>query len=330
MTSSGPTRASSPFALQSFSYGKSLVRLLRVVRHTPTHHSIVEYTVATLLSGPSLASSYTEGDNSLVVATDSQKNTVHFLAKTLPPEEVLCPEKFALRIAAHFPTKYAHIEKCEVEVVSHKWSRIKFDEAGAKEEEHSFVRDGEEKRTVQVVAEQQGSDKAVAITKLQSGLKDLLLLKSGGSAFHSFLRDEFTTLREVKDRIFSTAVDCRYDYALPAEEAAGIVDSLIASHDFDSIASSIRQSTLRIFSRTDTGAAAASVQATLHLMATSALSAPENAAVDSIEYALPNKHYVPLDLKWAALENMKEDEAEVFLPQADPSGLIKAKVGRKA
>lgn len=38
------------------------------------------------------------------------------------------------------------------------------------------------------------------------------MLKSTGSAFENFIRDEYTTLGEVDDRIFSTSVDLRYTY----------------------------------------------------------------------------------------------------------------------
>jgi len=40
-----------------------------------------------------------------------------------------------------------------------------------------------------------------------------VVLKSTGSAFENFVRDEYTTLVEVDDRIFSTSVDLRYTYA---------------------------------------------------------------------------------------------------------------------
>lgn len=49
------------------------------------------------------------------------------------------------------------------------------------------------------------------------------VLKSTGSAFENFVRDEYTTLAEVDDRIFSTSVDLRYTYGqvnvqLPSDE----------------------------------------------------------------------------------------------------------------
>lgn len=317
------------FVLESFSYGKSLVRLLRVVRDSKdsTRHEIVEYTVQTLLYGPHLETSYTQGDNTLLIATDSQKNAINYLAKTLPGADVLCPEKFALYIANHFPTKYEHIERCEVSLIAHKWTRLVVGE-DQRPHPHSFIRDGEDKRFVSATANKQGN--TVKLTELKGGLKNLCVLKSSGSAFHSFLRDEFTTLREVEDRIFSTSVDVSYTFDVEAA-AAGDLDKLLLSSpssavsNFEAIAASVRKHTLDVFATHRS----ASVQATLYLMCTRILSdEPTNSSLQSVEYALPNKHYVPINLDWAKLDNVKEEDAEVFLPQADPSGLIKAKVSR--
>lgn len=38
------------------------------------------------------------------------------------------------------------------------------------------------------------------------------MLKTTGSSFSSFIRDEYTTLAEVTDRIFSTSVDVEYRF----------------------------------------------------------------------------------------------------------------------
>ena len=50
-------------------YGKDKVRIFRIVRDGKIHH-VVEYNVCTLLEGD-VDTSYTEADNSVVVATDS-------------------------------------------------------------------------------------------------------------------------------------------------------------------------------------------------------------------------------------------------------------------
>lgn len=39
------------------------------------------------------------------------------------------------------------------------------------------------------------------------------VLKSTGSAFEGFIRDEYTTLAEVSDRILSTSIDLEYRFA---------------------------------------------------------------------------------------------------------------------
>lgn len=38
------------------------------------------------------------------------------------------------------------------------------------------------------------------------------MIKTTGSKFENFIRDEYTTLVEVNDRIFSTAVDLEYSF----------------------------------------------------------------------------------------------------------------------
>jgi urate oxidase len=55
--------------LSSARYGKDKVRIFRVVRDGDWH-TIAEYNVTTLLEGD-VDQSYTQADNSVVVATDS-------------------------------------------------------------------------------------------------------------------------------------------------------------------------------------------------------------------------------------------------------------------
>ncbi|PPQ81440.1 hypothetical protein CVT24_001922 [Panaeolus cyanescens] len=57
--------------LSSARYGKTNVRVFRIVRQGAWHH-VVEYSVEALLEGD-ISTSYTEADNSVVVATDSSE-----------------------------------------------------------------------------------------------------------------------------------------------------------------------------------------------------------------------------------------------------------------
>jgi urate oxidase len=80
-------------------YGKFNVQLLRVVRDSPVHE-IYQYDCQMMSEGKSLTSSFVEADNSKIVPTDTQKNTLFAMAKKFPitPQETwsVCSSCFIL------------------------------------------------------------------------------------------------------------------------------------------------------------------------------------------------------------------------------------------
>jgi urate oxidase len=96
------------------------------------------------------------------------KNTVYVYSKKSP--YVLNPPAFALDLALHFVNKYDHISKAFIDIISHKWSRIK---VGGKDHKWSFVRDGDEKGTVECMVDSSSGKENLSAT-LKCGLKDLL------------------------------------------------------------------------------------------------------------------------------------------------------------
>lgn len=95
------------------------------------------------------------------------------------------------------------------------------------------------------------------------------VMKTTGSAFENFVRDEFTTLVEVNDRIFSTSVELEYTFAGPIslETADGKVkeaslDAANKALSFSAVAKRAREITLKTFAVDES----ASVQATLYKM----------------------------------------------------------------
>ncbi|EIW71993.1 hypothetical protein TREMEDRAFT_70604 [Tremella mesenterica DSM 1558] len=306
-----------PGFLSAARYGKDLVRVCRVVRDKDQHH-VVEYTVRVMLEGD-IDTSFTEADNTCVVATDTMKNTVYVLAKTSP--HVLNPAMFALHLATHFVTKYKHIHKSFVDLVSLRWSRIP---VGGAPHKWSFVRDGDEKEVVEVAVEDKGEG---LVGSVKGGIKDLLVLKSGGSAFTNFHRDEYTTLAEVADRLFSTSVTLSYSIPLPSSISLSLdtLSEIEKTIDFPSISQRARKDTLEVFATDES----ASVQATLYNTLQKILKSCEE--IKEASMALPNKHYIPVNLSPFGLDNGLgyEGGAEVFHPVADPSGLITATVTRK-
>ncbi|KAF5541409.1 urate oxidase (uricase) [Fusarium phyllophilum] len=287
-------------------YGKDNVRVCKVDRDASTGiQTVTEMTVCCLLEGE-IETSYTKADNSVVVATDSIKNTIYITAKQNP---VNPPELYASILGSHFIEKYSHIHVANVNVKTVRWQRLEVD---GKPHPHSFFKDGEETRNVEVrVSRQEG-------IQIKSSLVGLTVLKSTGSAFHGFVRDEYTTLPETWDRIFSTDVDATWKWKK--------FDSLNAvkafAPKFDSAREAARNTTTKIFAEDDS----ASVQATMYKMSTQILGlVPE---IATVTYALPNKHYFEIDLSWhKGLKNTGKD-AEVYAPQSGPNGLIKCEVSR--
>ena len=85
-------------------YGKAEVRLVHVDRSTPVH-KIKDVNVTSQLIGD-FAATHATGDNSAVIATDTQKNTVYALARK---HGVGAIEEFALRMARNFVDKYEQV-----------------------------------------------------------------------------------------------------------------------------------------------------------------------------------------------------------------------------
>ncbi|KAG8424202.1 hypothetical protein J3458_001022 [Metarhizium acridum] len=287
-------------------YGKDNVRLLKVTRDQTTGvQTVTEMTVCCLLEGD-IDTSYTEADNSVIVATDSIKNTTFIIAKQHP---VNPPELYASILGNHFIQKYSHIHVANVKVVTHRWIRMDVD---GKPHPHSFIKDAGETRNVEVrVSRKDG----ISIT---SSIVGLTVLKSTGSAFHGFVRDEYTTLPETWDRILSTDVDASWKWATFADLKA--VEESVPK--FDKAWDSARNITLKLFAEDNS----ASVQNTMYKMCEQILDAvPET---ETVAYSLPNKHNFELDLSWHnGLQNTGKD-AEVYVPQTCPNGLIKCEVSR--
>ncbi|GII99598.1 urate oxidase [Sediminihabitans luteus] len=290
MTTTAPTPAPSSAArtvrLGANQYGKAEVRLVRVTRDT-ARHEIEDLTVTSQLRGD-FAASHVAGDNSQVVATDTQKNTVYAFAR----DGVGAPEAFLLRLAEHF-TGFAWVDGGRWEALSHAWDRIVAEGA---EHDHAFVRTGQETRTAVVTRD--GDDVWVL-----GGLTDLTVLKSTGSEFHGFPRDRYTTLGETDDRVLATAVTARWRYAG-------------TDVDWDATYASVRATLLEAFATTHSLA----LQQTLYAMAEAVLVA--HPAIVEVRLSLPNKHHFLVDLSPFGLDNPNE----VFYAADRPYGLIEASV----
>jgi urate oxidase len=246
-------------------YGKAETRLVRVDRGAD-HHDIVDLNVTTSLAGD-LDATHLTGDNSGVLPTDTQKNTVYAFAR----DGVGQIEDFALRLARHFVDTTPTIHRARVHIEQYTWDRIGH---------HSFTR-GAGTRTA--TASYDG-ERAWMV----SGVDDLVALNTTGSEFHGFHHDRYTTLPETTDRILATAVTARWRHATAAS------GDWAASH-----AESTRH-LLEAFA----GTHSLSLQQTLYAMGQRILSNRDD--IVEIRLALPNKHHFLVDLEPFGLDNPGE------------------------
>jgi len=269
-------------------FGKAEVRVLHVDR-AGSRHEITDLNVTVTLAGD-MAATYLTGDNSGVLTTDAQKNTVYAFARS----GVRPVEEYALRLARHF-AQIGSVDRAQVRIEEYGWRRI---DAGGGPHAHSFERLAGT-RIVSACAHSDGRAEVVA------GVAGLVLLKSTGSEFHGFLVDRYTTLAPTDDRILATAVAAQW--RISADEA-----------DWAECFRGARTALAEAFA----GTHSLSLQQTLYAMGEAVLAArPE---VAEVRLSLPNKHHFLVDLGPFGLDN----PGEVFYAADRPYGLIEGTVCR--
>lgn len=269
-------------------YGKSRVRLLKVARNGDLH-SIQETTVKIALEGD-FEEIHTVGDNSLCLPTDTMKNTVYALAaQTAEIEEI---ESFAMRLSEHFLSNNRQVSRVIIEIVEHGWTRMENGEPHP----HSFIKGSNEQRTTKISATRDGA-------MVESGIEDLIVLKTTKSGFVGYIKDQYTTLPETSDRVFATSITAKWNYKSS--------DAIEIWHD-------VRQTIIETFAAHDS----LSVQHTLYAMGEAVLE--KFTGIAEISLSLPNIHYLPVDVSRFGLEN----DNRIFLPTDEPHGLIEARLAR--
>jgi urate oxidase len=279
-------------------YGKAEVRLVRVTRvstgsTTGERHEIEDLNVTSQLRGD-FETAHTEGDNSQVVATDTQKNTVYAFARE---HGIHSPEQFLVTLGRHFVDGFPWVSGGRWAAEAYGWERISVEGAP---HDHSFVRAGGATRTA--VVHMDGDE-----TFVVAGLQDCVVLKSTGSEFHGFPRDRYTTLAETDDRILATSLTASWRYS----DILGI--------DYNATYEGVRQTLLETFASVHSLA----LQQSIFEMGKAVLERFDRVA--EVKLSCPNKHHFLVDLEPFGLDN----PGEVFYAADRPYGLIEATVVRE-
>jgi urate oxidase/2-oxo-4-hydroxy-4-carboxy-5-ureidoimidazoline decarboxylase len=159
------------------SYGKDAVGVYRV-----EGDRLFACEVRLIARGAALESSYTEGDNSLVVATDSMKNFIQRQAAGYRGESL---EDFLAAVGEAFLDRYGHVQAVELAAEETVFAR----RAGS-----VLQRLYDDRSVAELTLSDDGSRRE------RSGRRGLHLIKLSGSSFAGFVRDEYTTLPEAHDR----------------------------------------------------------------------------------------------------------------------------------
>jgi urate oxidase len=271
-------------------YGKARVRVMKILREGPVH-TLKDIEVAAFLKGD-FASSFTRGDNTKVVATDTIKNTINVFAKEHLGEEI---ERFALILGEHFLTRYEQVNEAEIEILERPWKRLT---VNGEPHPHSFAAGSEARMFTSVNC----SD---ATKTIRSGIRNLVILKSTGSGFENYPKDEFTTLPETADRILATSFSATWTFKDQPDHYGRANEAILSAM-------------LRIFA----SSYSPSAQTTLFQMGEAALGVCSE--ISELDLAMPNKHCLVINLAPFGLENKNE----VFVPTDEPHGDIQVTVTR--
>jgi len=271
-------------------YGKAQIRLMKVDRDVESH-VLHDLNVSVSLSGD-FAATHLHGDNSTVLPTDSQKNTVYAFAREHGVGEI---EDFALLLARHFVNSQPNISRARVDVEEYSWDHL---EIGGAPAPHSFVNAGREIRTTSVTCNGTGA-------WVVSGVSDLVLLSSTGSEFRGYVKDDYTTLAEATDRILCTSLTARWRHDTRQPDWR-------TSYDAARIA--LTDAFGDTYSK--------SLQQTLYAMGERLVTSCQGVA--EVRLLLPNRHHFLVDLSPFDLDNA----GQVFHVDDRPYGLIEGTVLR--
>ena len=172
--------------------------------------------------GTAFMAAYTEGDNRLVVATDTMKNFIHRESLAFDGATL---EEWLYFIGRRFLETYPHMERLRVSGVEIPFEPglvAAGDDDGFQSSQVLFEREHGDRSTASIVLER-GANSDVKVAGLEAGRRGLQLMKVTGSAFADFARDDYTTLPERRDRPLHVHMDVAWRYG-----SAG--DALDSSH----------------------------------------------------------------------------------------------------
>jgi urate oxidase len=173
-------------------------------------------TVSMEVLGQGFLAAYTEGDNSSVVATDTMKNVI--LRRALDHDGPTL-EGFLDELGQAFLGSYPEMEGLRLSARELPFAPVEVGAARERSDRLFSLSGGDHAVAELELARRAGGD--AALVAQRSGRVGLRLLKTTGSAFTRFARDDATTLPERADRPLLIHLDVHWRYAEPTDALAG-------------------------------------------------------------------------------------------------------------
>ncbi len=187
-------------------YGKGDIIAYRL---DPTHAvPLFGVNVKILVYGDAFWATYTTGDNTGLIATDSMKNFVQRETRNFPGAEL---EGYCEFLATKFLQTYPQVEGVQVSAEEIPYAALPGQPA-------AFAPAGPERCTARIEIDRQGTVEAT------SGIAGFRMVKLKGSAFVGFVRDAYTTLPDIHNRPLHMWLDVEW---MPAGKVSARVRELV-------------------------------------------------------------------------------------------------------
>lgn len=183
-------------------YGKGDVIAYRLTRDgsRPGDNPVFGANVKILIYGDAFWPTYTTGDNTGLIATDSMKNFVQRETMNFSGYDL---EAYCYFLAEKFLKTYSQAEGAQVSAVQIAYEPL-WEGAAA------YAPGGPARATASIELTRKGE--AMEISEARSGIAGFRLLRLNGSAFHGFVRDQYTTLPGIKNRPLHMWLDLDWTY----------------------------------------------------------------------------------------------------------------------
>ena len=185
--------------------------------------------------GDNFLPAYTRGDNSDVVATDSMKN---FILRQAGEYEGATLEGYLARLGSGFLDRYEQMQEVRVSGRELPFSVAQVPgEQGFQASPVLRQRQWSDHSVAELLYTREGG--ATQLVEHRCGRVDMELLKTEGSAFTRFVRDEYTTLPERSDRPLFIRLDVHWAYGDPADAVGEDVARYVAGEQVRDVCAAV-------------------------------------------------------------------------------------------